>query len=67
MEYRMEHKPPFYIVGISRIVGATMEQNAQIIPQMWTDAAITGVIAGSCAKISSISDLSHGLLGDLRL
>ena len=34
MEYRMEHKPPFYIVGISRIVGATMEQNAQIIPQM---------------------------------
>ena len=51
MEYRMEHKPPFYVVGISRVVGATMEQNAQIIPQMWTDAAVTGVIAGLVQKL----------------
>lgn len=63
MEYRMEHKPPFYIVGISRIVGATMEQNAQIIPQMWTDAAVTGVIAGLVQKLVPSSDYPNGLLG----
>lgn len=63
MEYRMEHKPAFQVVGIGRVVGASMEDNAEIIPQMWSEAVTTGVVARLSEIITRSDQYPNGILG----
>lgn len=44
MNYRIEKKEAFRIVGVSRPLGKDMEENFSIVPQMWTQAAMDGTI-----------------------
>ena len=45
MDYRIEKKEAFRIVGVSMPVHQDMEQNISIIPPMWGKAAMDGTVA----------------------
>mgnify|MGYP001025583662 CR=1 FL=1 len=60
MEYRIETKEAFQIVGISAPLHEEIEQNFMVVPQMWQDAAMDGTIQ----KLASMMDAPPmGLLG----
>ncbi|MCI9553157.1 MAG: AraC family transcriptional regulator [Acutalibacter sp.] len=60
MNYRIETKEAFRIIGISAPLHKEMEQNFTVVPQMWQDAAVNGTIQ----KLASMIDVSPmGLLG----
>lgn len=63
MEYRIEHKPAFWVTGISRVVGASMEENVQRIPQMWTEAAQSGIVARLAERMVPSGQYPNGILG----
>lgn len=52
MDYRIEKKQSFRIVGVSQPVHADMEQNVTIIPPMWGKVAMDGTLA----KLMSMMD-----------
>lgn len=60
MNYRIEEKEAFRIVGVSSPLENQIEKNFEIVPEMWGRAAINGTIE----KLSGIMDGSvRGLLG----
>lgn len=60
MNYRIETKDAFRIIGISAPLHKEVEQNFMIVPQMWQDAAMNGTIQ----KLASLMDVPPmGLLG----
>lgn len=63
MEYRIEHKPAFRIIGYGRTVGASLEENAGIIPQMWTELAMSGEVAKLMQRMVPSTAYPGGLLG----
>ena len=44
MNYRIEKKEAFRIVGVSRPLYKEIEKNFAIVPKMWQDAAVDGTI-----------------------
>ena len=44
MNYRIETKDAFRIIGISRPLDKEIETNFAVVPQMWQDAAVDGTI-----------------------
>jgi len=60
MNYRIEKKDPFRIVGVSEPLEAEIEKNFEIVPQMWTTAAMNGTIPRLAAIMNEIP---MGLLG----
>ncbi len=60
MNYRIETKDAFRIIGISAPLHKEIEQNFTVVPQMWQKAAMNGTIQ----KLASIMDSPpRGLLG----
>lgn len=60
MNYRMETKDAFRIIGISAPLHKEVGQNFMVVPQMWQDAAADGTIQ----KLAGMMDaLPMGLLG----
>lgn len=44
MEYRIEKKDAFRIVGVSQQLSQNIEENFQVIPTMWQQAVMNGMI-----------------------
>lgn len=60
MNYRIETKNAFRIIGISAPLHKDVEQNFMVVPQMWQDATMNGTIQ----KLASLMDVPPmGLLG----
>lgn len=60
MNYRIEEKDSFRIVGISNPLHKELEQNFKMVPQMWQTAAMDGTIP----KLASMmNNQPMGLLG----
>ena len=60
MNYRIEKKDAFRIVGISAPLNREIENNFMIVPKMWEDAAVSGTIQ----KLAEMMDTPiKGLLG----
>lgn len=60
MNYRVEKKESFRIVGVSEPLETEIEKNFEIVPKMWGMAALNGTIP----KLASIMDgIPMGLLG----
>lgn len=60
MNYRIEKKEAFRIVGISEPLETEIEKNFQIVPQMWGKAAMNGTIPRLAAMMNG---MPIGLLG----
>ncbi len=60
MNYRIESKEAFRIIGISQPIYKDIEKNFEIVPQMWQNAAMDGTIQ----KLAGFMDtMPKGLLG----
>lgn len=60
MNYRIEEKEAFRIVGVSSPLSKEIENNFQIVPQMWQKASVDGTIE----KLASMMNTQPmGLLG----
>lgn len=60
MNYRIEKKEAFRIVGISRPLEKQIEKNFQVVPQMWAEAAVNGTVN----KLAEMMDSQPvGILG----
>ena len=60
MEYRIEVKDAFRIIGVSAPLHKEVEQNFTVVPQMWQEAALHGTIQ----KLASMMEgPPMGLLG----
>jgi AraC family transcriptional regulator len=60
MNYRIEKKDAFRIVGISEALETEIEKNFEIVPQMWGKATMNGTIP----KLASMMEgMPMGLLG----
>ena len=60
MNYRIEKKEAFRIVGVSRPLYKEIEKNFAIVPKMWQDAAVDGTIP----KLAGMMDTPvKGVLG----
>ena len=60
MNYRIETKDAFRIIGISAPLHKELEQNFMVVPQMWQDAAMNGTIQ----RLAGMMDVPPmGLLG----
>lgn len=60
MNYRVEKKEAFRIVGVSEPLETEIEKNFEIVPKMWGMAAMNGTIP----KLASLMDgMPMGLLG----
>lgn len=60
MNYRIEEKSAFRIVGVSQPLHKEIEKNFTIVPQMWQTAAMDGTIA----RLASVMNAQPmGLLG----
>lgn len=60
MNYRIETKESFRIVGVSSPLGHELEQNFEVVPAMWSKA----VADGTLPKLASLMDAQPmGLLG----
>ncbi len=60
MDYRIEKKEAFRIVGLSAPLAQEMEQNFEAVPKLWGKAAQDGSIATLCSLMNS---LPTGVLG----
>lgn len=60
MNYRIEEKAEFRIIGISEPLDREMENNFKVVPQMWQKAAMDGTIAKLAPMMNS---QPMGLLG----
>lgn len=60
MEYRIEKKEAFRVVGVSNLLDKELEKNFEIVPKMWQSAAMNGTIA----RLASMIDKPEfGILG----
>lgn len=60
MNYRIESKDAFRIIGISQPIYKDIEKNFEIVPKMWQDAATNGTIQ----KLAGVMDTTPmGFLG----
>lgn len=60
MNYRIETKNAFRIIGVSAPLDKEIENNFMVVPQMWQDAAANGTIE----KLAGMMDTPlMGLLG----
>ena len=60
MNYRIETKEPFRIVGISEELGTDIESNFETVPKMWQKAVTEGILE----KLAAIMDNQPmGLMG----
>lgn len=60
MNYRIETKDAFRIIGISQPLEKEIEKNFAVVPEMWQDAAMNGTIP----KLAELMDAQPmGLLG----
>lgn len=61
LEFRLEKKPSFRIVGISQKLGTTLEENFSKVPKMWMKASLFGTVK----KIADLQDNPEvpGVLG----
>ncbi len=60
MNYRIETKEAFRIIGISMSLSKELEENFAVVPQMWQDAVVNGTIP----KLAGMMDSAPmGLLG----
>ncbi len=60
MEYRIETKKAFRIVGVSASLDRQIENNFKVVPQMWQEAAMNGTVG----KLAGMMDSDpKGLLG----
>ena len=60
MEYRIEKRDAFRIVGVSAPLSKDMEENFQCVPQLWGKAAVDGTIP----RLAGLMDgAPRGLLG----
>ncbi len=60
MNYRIETKDAFRIIGISAPLHKELEQNFMVVPQMWQDATMNGTIQ----RLADMMDVPPmGLLG----
>lgn len=60
MEYRIEQKESFRIVGLSAPLKENLEENFQVVPQLWAKAAQEGVMP----KLAAMMDTPiKGVLG----
>lgn len=60
MEYRIEQKEAFRIVGLSAPLKENLEENFQVVPQLWAKAAQEGVVP----KLAAMMDTPiKGVLG----
>lgn len=60
MNYRIETKSAFRIIGVSQLLHKEIENNFAIVPKMWQDAVVNGTIQ----KLASLIDTPlKGLLG----
>ena len=60
MEYRIEKRDAFRIVGVSAPLSKDMEENFQCVPQLWGKAAVDGTIP----RLAGLMDgTPRGLLG----
>lgn len=60
MDYRIEQRPAFRIVGVSAPLKKDMEENFQCVPQLWGQAAVDGTIP----RLAALMDGEpRGLLG----
>jgi AraC family transcriptional regulator len=60
MDYRIEKKDSFRIVGVSQPLEREVEKNFKIVPQMWQSAAMNGTVP----KLASLMDGEpKGILG----
>jgi AraC family transcriptional regulator len=53
MEYRIEKKESFRIVGIGQQISSDMEKNFKIVPPMWEKVAMDGTIPKLCELMDS--------------
>lgn len=53
MEYKIEKKDAFRIVGISQPLPDTIEESEQVVPPMWGKAAADGTVAKLCGKMNA--------------
>ncbi|SCY23146.1 AraC family transcriptional regulator [Alkaliphilus peptidifermentans] len=60
MNYRIEKKEAFRIVGISEPLETEVEKNFEIVPQMWGKATVNGIIPRLAAIMEGVP---WGLLG----
>ena len=60
MNYRIETKEAFRIIGVSAPLDKEMENNFTIVPKMWQEASVNGTIQ----KLAGLMDTPPmGLLG----
>lgn len=60
MNYRIEKKDAFRIIGVSQPLDKEIENNFAVVPKMWQEAAINGTIQ----RLASLMDaMPMGLLG----
>lgn len=60
MEYRIEQKEAFRIVGLSAPLKENLEENFQVVPELWAKAAQEGVVP----KLAAMMDTPiKGILG----
>lgn len=52
MEYRVEKKPAFRIVGVSAPLQKEIEKNFEAVPKMWQKAAMDGTLPKLAAKMN---------------
>lgn len=60
LDYRIEKKEPFRIIGISQSLHRDIEKNFEIVPQMWQKAVTDGTIS---KLVSMMNNQPMGLLG----
>ena len=60
MNYRIEKKESFRIVGVSGPLETEIEKNFKVVPQMWGKAAVNGTIPRLAAMMNEVP---FGLLG----
>lgn len=60
MNYRIEQKEAFRIIGISKPLEKEIEKNFEIVPRMWYEATMNGTIARFAGMMNG---MPMGLLG----
>jgi len=61
MNYRIEKKEAFKIVGVSEPLKTEIEKNFEIAPQMWGAAAMNGTIPRLAAMMEGMPSMRCGL------
>lgn len=63
LDYRIEKKDAFRIIGISQPLHKEIERNFEIVPNMWQTAVMNGTMQRLAQKITAQDSLPAGLLG----